>query len=344
MRSAELPADLADIAREATRNGAARRPRRAPRASSGSATTCRPRSCPTARSPSASASTTHWIQKRTGIKSRRRAAAARDAGRVRHVRRPPRARRTPASTPRDVDLVLVATMTPDDITPNAAPVVAAALGAVNAGAIDIGAACTGWLAALRLAAGQVETGRADRVLVIGAELLTRITDFDDPKTAALFGDGAGAVLARRRGRGRHRPDRAAPPTATLADRITATHDRPRAADGRPLDLPGRGQAPERGHRRRRRARRASSSRTSTSSSTTRPTAGSSAPSASGSTSSPRRWPTTSPTWPTPRPPRSRSRSRCCARTGGCGRARRSCSPPSARASPGAPASSSGGSS
>ena len=69
-----------------------------------------------------------------------------------------------------------------------------ALGADNAGAIDIGAACTGWLAALRLGAGQVETGRADRVLVIGAELLTRITNFDDPKTAMLFGDGAGAVL------------------------------------------------------------------------------------------------------------------------------------------------------
>ena len=117
--------------------------------------------------------------------------------------------------PRDVDLVLVATMTPDEITPNAAPVVANALGAENAGAIDIGAACTGWLAALRLGAGQVETGRADRVLVIGAELLTRITNFDDPKTAALFGDGAGAVLSAPRARATSARS-CSPPTARSA--------------------------------------------------------------------------------------------------------------------------------
>jgi 3-oxoacyl-[acyl-carrier-protein] synthase-3 len=119
--------------------------------------------------------------------------------------------------------VLVATMTPDDITPNAAPVVANALGAENAGAIDIGAACSGWLAALRLAAGQVETGRAERVLVIGAELLTRITNFDDPKTAALFGDGAGAVLIGHEGEGDIGPIVLAA-DGGLADRITANHD------------------------------------------------------------------------------------------------------------------------
>jgi 3-oxoacyl-[acyl-carrier-protein] synthase III len=117
----------------------------------------------------------------------------------------------------------VATMTPDELTPNAAPVVANALGAENAGAIDIGAACTGWLAALRLAAGQVETGRADRVLVIGAELLTRITNFDDPKTAALFGDGAGAVLVGCEGEGDIGPIVLAA-DGDLADRITASHD------------------------------------------------------------------------------------------------------------------------
>ena len=114
-------------------------------------------------------------------------------------------------------------MTPDDITPNAAPVVANALGAENAGAIDIGAACTGWLAALRLAAGQVETGRAERVLVIGAELLTRITNFDDPKTAALFGDGAGAVLVGHEGEGDIGPIVLAA-DGSLGDRITANHD------------------------------------------------------------------------------------------------------------------------
>jgi 3-oxoacyl-[acyl-carrier-protein] synthase-3 len=163
-----------------------------------------------------------WIQKRTGIKSRRRAAPhetlseyATIAGR--------RALQDAGVDARDVDLVLVATMTPDDITPNAAPVVADALGAENAGAIDIGAACSGWLAALRLAAGQVETGRAERVLVVGAELLTRITNFDDPKTAALFGDGAGAVLVGAEGEGDIGPIVLAA-DGSLGDRITASHD------------------------------------------------------------------------------------------------------------------------
>jgi 3-oxoacyl-[acyl-carrier-protein] synthase-3 len=163
-----------------------------------------------------------WIQKRTGIKSRRRAAPhetlaeyATVAGR--------KALQDAGVDARDVDLVLVATMTPDDITPNAAPVVADALGAENAGAVDIGAACSGWLAALRLAAGQVETGRAERVLVVGAELLTRITNFDDPKTAALFGDGAGAVLIGHEGEGDIGPIVLAA-DGGLADRITANHD------------------------------------------------------------------------------------------------------------------------
>jgi 3-oxoacyl-[acyl-carrier-protein] synthase-3 len=172
----------------------------------------------------------HWIQKRTGIKSRRRAAPgetlndyATIAGR--------RALQDAGVDPRDVDLILVATMTPDDLTPNSAPVVAAALGAENAGAIDIGAACSGWLAALRLAAGQVETGRADRVLVIGAELLTRITNFDDPKTAALFGDGAAAVLIGAEGEGDIGPIVLAA-DGDLADRITANHtDRVLEMDG-----------------------------------------------------------------------------------------------------------------
>ena len=125
-----------------------------------------------------------------------------------------------------------------------------ALGAENAGAIDVGAACSGWLAALRLAAGQVEAGRADRVLVIGAELLTRITNFDDPKTAALFGS-AGRRARRRRGRGRHRPDRHGR-RRRLGDRIAANHD-DRVLAWTATRPTGRRQAPQRGHRRRRRA-------------------------------------------------------------------------------------------
>ena len=92
-------------------------------------------------------------------------------------------------------------MTADEITPNAAPLVAHALGADRAGAFDIGAACTGFLAALRMAAAQIETGRADRILVIGAETLTRLANYDDPKTGHLFGDGAGAVVLSADGDG-----------------------------------------------------------------------------------------------------------------------------------------------
>jgi len=105
----------------------------------------------------------------------------------------------------DLDLVLVATTTQDELLPNAAPLVAAALDATRAGAIDVGAACTAFVAGLALGAAQIESERADTVLVIGADVLTRYVDPDDKRTAALFGDGAGAVLmtaAERGGMGR----------------------------------------------------------------------------------------------------------------------------------------------
>jgi 3-oxoacyl-[acyl-carrier-protein] synthase III len=222
MRSTALPPDLATVAREATRNGNMRTPARTARIL-GLGHHVPPEVVPNGPIAERIGVDDAWIVKRTGIKSRRRALPderltdyATFAGR--------RALNDAGVDPLDVDLVLVATMTPDEITPNAAPVVANALGADNAGAVDIGAACTGWLAALRLAAGQVETGRADRVLVIGAELLTRITDFDDPKTAMLFGDGAGAVLVGGEGDGDIGPIVMAA-DGSLADRITASHDK-----------------------------------------------------------------------------------------------------------------------
>jgi 3-oxoacyl-[acyl-carrier-protein] synthase-3 len=222
MRSATLPPDLATIAREATRNGNMRSPARTARIL-GLGHHVPPEVVPNGPIAERIGVDDAWIVKRTGIKSRRRALPgerlsdyATFAGR--------RALQDAGVDARDVDLVLVATMTPDEITPNAAPVVAAALGADNAGAVDIGAACTGWLAALRLAAGQVETGRAERVLVIGAELLTRITNFDDPKTAMLFGDGAGAVVVGCDGDGDIGPIVMAA-DGSLADRITASHEK-----------------------------------------------------------------------------------------------------------------------
>ncbi len=246
-----------------------------------------------------------WIVKRTGVHTRRRAAPTeRLSDMATWAAR--RALNDAGVEPYDIDLVLVATMSQDEITPNTAPLVAHELGAERAGAMDIGAACSGFLAALRMAAGQIETGRADRILVIGAEALTRLLDFDDPKTAHLFGDGAGAVVLGADGAG------AIGPIMLAADGSPRPRDHlllrgPRDPHGRPLDLPDGRQAPD--------ARRPSppsrapawSSTTSTSSSTTRPTAASSARSASGSTSSRPRSPTTSRTWPTRARPRSRSR-------------------------------------
>jgi 3-oxoacyl-[acyl-carrier-protein] synthase III len=94
----------------------------------------------------------------------------------------------------DLDLVLLATVAPDEILPNAAPLVATELGAHGAGAMDLGAACTGFLSALSMATAQVEGGRAEHVLVIGADVLSRFVDSSDRGTAALFADGAGAAV------------------------------------------------------------------------------------------------------------------------------------------------------
>ena len=142
-----------------------------------------------------------WILTRTGVRERRRVAEgeslvslAAEAGR--------RALERAEVPPGDVDLVLVATFTQDDLQPHAAPLVAERVGAGRAGALDVGAACTGFLAGLSLAAGQIEAGRARAVLVVGAELLSRITDYEDRKTAALFGDGAGAAVISAGGPGR----------------------------------------------------------------------------------------------------------------------------------------------
>jgi 3-oxoacyl-[acyl-carrier-protein] synthase-3 len=134
-----------------------------------------------------------WIETRTGIRERRHARpgerltdlairAGRDA-----IER--------SGVPlEEVDLVLVATTTADEVMPNAAPLVADALGLPHAQAFDVGAACTGFVAALSLAAGMLDSGRARHALVIGADLMSRVLDLDDRRTAGLFGDGAGALL------------------------------------------------------------------------------------------------------------------------------------------------------
>ena len=103
--------------------------------------------------------------------------------------------------PAEVDLVLVATFTPDELQPHAAPQVAMRVGAIGAGAVDVGAACTGFLSALSLAAAQVDVGRARAALVVGADVISRVTDYSDLRTAGLFGDGAGAAVVTPGGPG-----------------------------------------------------------------------------------------------------------------------------------------------
>jgi 3-oxoacyl-[acyl-carrier-protein] synthase-3 len=163
-----------------------------------------------------------WIVRRTGIRSRRRAAPderlidlAANAG--------AQALKDAQTDPDEIDLVLVASLSQDQLTPNAAPLVADALGADRAGALDLGAACSGWLSGLSLAAAQVEIGRAERVLLIGAEILTRLTDYEDRKTAALWGDGAGAVVVGANGDGAIGPV-VLSADGGLADVITASHE------------------------------------------------------------------------------------------------------------------------
>jgi 3-oxoacyl-[acyl-carrier-protein] synthase III len=134
-----------------------------------------------------------WIERRTGIRERRYAAPgqrvselATSAGAV--------ALRDAGLHGSDLDMVLVATLASDEITPSTAPIVAHELEADDAAAIDVGAACAGSIAALAHATAWIEAGRARNVLVIGAEILTRVVDFDDRRTAPLFGDGAGAMV------------------------------------------------------------------------------------------------------------------------------------------------------
>jgi 3-oxoacyl-[acyl-carrier-protein] synthase III len=134
-----------------------------------------------------------WIERRTGIRSRR-IAEPHERLEAHATRCGADALRRAGVDPVDVDLVIVATTTSDEVMPNTAPLVAHALGATRAGAFDVGSACTGFLSALAVGAAQIEAGRARTALVIGADFMSRITNPDDRSTAAVFADGAGAVV------------------------------------------------------------------------------------------------------------------------------------------------------
>jgi 3-oxoacyl-[acyl-carrier-protein] synthase III len=172
-----------------------------------------------------------WIATRTGVRERRIAASGESLAELAAAAGSKALERAGIAAA-DLDLVLVATVTADDLMPNAAPLVAERLGARRAGAIDVGAACAGFVSALDLAAAAVESGRASAALVIGADLMSRLVDFDDRRTAGLFGDGAGAAVIVAGGHGRIGPIRLSA-DGSAAAHVTASHaERKLRMDGR----------------------------------------------------------------------------------------------------------------
>jgi 3-oxoacyl-[acyl-carrier-protein] synthase-3 len=137
--------------------------------------------------------TDEWIVRRTGIRQRYHLNGRQTLADV-AVEACEAALADAARSGEDVDHVIVSTITPDRITPGLAPEVAQRIGAREAAAVDVNAACAGFIYALDQAAALIESGRANVVLVVGAEALSRITDAGDRGTAVLFGDGAGAVV------------------------------------------------------------------------------------------------------------------------------------------------------
>jgi 3-oxoacyl-[acyl-carrier-protein] synthase-3 len=134
-----------------------------------------------------------WIERRTGIRARR-IAAPHERLEEHAAEAANQALQRAGIDPTAVDLVLVATTTAHDILPNAAPLVARAIGATRAGAFDIGAACTGFISALATGTALIDSGRCGCVVVVGADFMSRITDPEDRGTAAVFADGAGAIV------------------------------------------------------------------------------------------------------------------------------------------------------
>src|SRR6202163_913075 len=133
-----------------------------------------------------------WIRTRTGMRERRIAAPAEmTSDLAEHAARAALA--AAGITPADVDLIVVATTTPDIVFPSTACILQAKLGARGGPAFDVQAVCTGFVYALAIADRMVAGGMARNAVVVGAEIYSRILDWNDRGTCVLFGDGAGAV-------------------------------------------------------------------------------------------------------------------------------------------------------
>ena len=134
-----------------------------------------------------------WIVERTGIRARHFAApdvTCSDLG----LEAAKKALEAAGCQPQDIDLIIVATSTPDMVFPSSACILQNKLGANGCPAFDVQAVCSGFVYALTVADAMIQTGAAKRALVVGAEVFSRILDFKDRTTCVLFGDGAGAVV------------------------------------------------------------------------------------------------------------------------------------------------------
>lgn len=141
------------------------------------------------------ATSDEWIRSRTGIAQRHVASEGESTAQL-AIEAARAALETADANPREIDLIIVATATPDVLLAPTACLVQNALGAIHAGAFDLGAGCSGFVYALTMGHQAIASGEHELVLVIGADTLTRAVDWQDRATCVLFGDGAGAVVLR----------------------------------------------------------------------------------------------------------------------------------------------------
>lgn len=137
-----------------------------------------------------------WITERTGIKERRVAEPGQNTSDLAYEASR-KALKAAGISANEIDIILVATMTPDMILPSAGCVLQTKLGATKAAAFDIYAACSGFLYGMSMANAYIHSGMYKTILVVGAEILSRFVDWQDRSTCILFGDGAGAAVIQR---------------------------------------------------------------------------------------------------------------------------------------------------
>lgn len=141
-----------------------------------------------------------WIFTRTGI-SERRLAGENEYTSTMGIEAANRAIENAKIDPKDIDLIMVATCTPDYLFPSTGALIQRAIGAKNAAAFDLSAACTGYLFALSIAKAYIESGNYQTILIVASEKISSIVDYEDRNTCVLFGDGASAAIVSAEGKG-----------------------------------------------------------------------------------------------------------------------------------------------